>query len=47
MSCTVVRLACFRFGMVSPGLVQDLENAVMAQPMTNRAHVSPELSGIY
>ena len=45
MSCTVVRLACFRLGMVPPGLVQDRQNAVTAQAMTNRAHVSPELSG--
>jgi hypothetical protein len=33
--------------MVPPGLVQDRQNAVTAQAMTNRAHVSPELSGNY
>jgi hypothetical protein len=45
MSCTVVRLACFRLGMVPPGLVQDRQNAVTAQAMTNCTQALPELSG--
>ena len=54
MSCTVVRLACFRLGMFSPGLSQDRQNAVTAQAMTNQTHgpgtvreLPKSLSGIY
>ena len=43
----VVRLACFCLGMGPPSRVQGRQNAVTAQEMTNRAHVSPELSGNY
>lgn len=45
MSCTVLPLACLRLGMVLIGLVQEGQNVAAAQLMTNRAHVSPELSG--
>jgi len=36
MSCTVMRLCCFRRGMLPPGPNQDRQNAVTAQAMTNR-----------
>ena len=47
MSCTVMRLARFCLGMVPPCVVQDRENAVTAQAMTDRAPALPDLSGIY
>ncbi|WP_217806531.1 hypothetical protein, partial [Planktotalea arctica] len=47
MSCTVVRLACFRLGMDPPSLVQDRQNAVTAQAITNRSQTFLKLSGIY
>jgi len=31
--------------MIPPGPVQDRQNAVTAQAMTNRVRASPELSG--
>src|SRR5690606_23847940 len=47
MSCTVMRLGCLRLGMSSPDLVQDRENAVTVQTMTNRVQGLPKLSGNY